>query len=104
MGDKDTSAHRLIVTRWKKEQPELRDKDPYAYHAVLDGLECWTAGLTPAISSELPSRKRARQRGDQERLWHGKVTLRGLYDEHGVLSICTFIGDSILRLETFDVV
>lgn len=46
MGDKETSAHRLLVIRWKKEQLELLDQDPYSYHAVLDGLEQWTAGLT----------------------------------------------------------
>lgn len=46
MGDKDTAAHRLLVLRWKKEERDLWDKDPYQYHAVLDGLERWTAGLT----------------------------------------------------------
>lgn len=46
MGDEKTSAHRLLVIRWKKESRELWDKDPYEYHAVLDGLEHWTAGLT----------------------------------------------------------
>jgi len=46
MTDKGVSAHRLIVLRWKKEQRELWDKDPYAYHAVVDGIEQWTLGLT----------------------------------------------------------
>jgi len=45
-GDKETQAHRLLVIRHKKEQLDILDPDPYTYHAVLDGLECWTAGLT----------------------------------------------------------
>jgi len=45
-GDKETSAHRLVVIRHKKKQLEILSPDPYTYHAVLDGLECWTAGLT----------------------------------------------------------
>ena len=45
-GDKDTQAHRLLVIRHPKKQLEILNPDPYTYHAVLDGLECWTAGLT----------------------------------------------------------
>lgn len=45
-GDPETKAHRLLVIRHPKQQLELGDKDPYTYHAVLDGLECWTPGLT----------------------------------------------------------
>lgn len=44
--DKETRAHRLLVIRHPKKQLELGDKDPYTYHAVLDGLECWMPGLT----------------------------------------------------------
>ncbi len=46
MGDKDTAAHRLLVIRYKKDQLDLLDQNPYTYHAVLDGLDYWTAGLT----------------------------------------------------------
>ena len=42
---KDLPAHRLIVLRWLKEQPELLDPDPYAYHGVLTSYDDWTAGL-----------------------------------------------------------
>lgn len=42
---KDVPAHRLIVLRWPKEQPELFDKEPYEYHAVLTSFDEWTAGL-----------------------------------------------------------
>lgn len=45
-GDKETQAHRLLVIRHKKKQLEILDPAPYTYHAVLDGLECWGAGLT----------------------------------------------------------
>jgi len=45
-GDKETKAHRLLVIRHKKKQLEILNPDPYTYHAVFDGLECWTAGLT----------------------------------------------------------
>ena len=38
-------AHRLIVLRWLKEQPELLDKNPYEYHGVLTSYDNWTAGL-----------------------------------------------------------
>jgi len=43
--DEDLPAHRLIVLRWLKEQPELLDKDPYEYHAVVTSYDNWTAGL-----------------------------------------------------------
>ena len=42
---KDLPTHRLIVLRWLKEQPELLDKDPYEYHAVLTSYDDWAAGL-----------------------------------------------------------
>jgi hypothetical protein len=45
-GDKETQAHRLLVIRHPKKQLDMLNPDPYTYHAVLDGLECWTAGLT----------------------------------------------------------
>ena len=35
----------MIVIRWLKEAPELFDKSPYEYHAVLTSLDSWTAGL-----------------------------------------------------------
>ena len=42
---KDLPAYRLIVLRWPKEQPELFNKDPYEYHAVLTDFNDWAAGL-----------------------------------------------------------
>lgn len=45
-GDKETKAHKLLVIRHPKKQLDLLDKDPYRYHAVVDGMECWMAGLT----------------------------------------------------------
>lgn len=44
-GDKDLPAYRMIVIRWRKTEPELFDKDPYEYHAVLTDLDDWAAGL-----------------------------------------------------------
>lgn len=41
----DLPASRMIVIRWPKEQPELFDKSPYEYHAVLTSLDNWTGGL-----------------------------------------------------------
>lgn len=41
----DVPAYRVAVIRWFKEQPELLDKDPYEYHAVMTSLNEWTAGL-----------------------------------------------------------
>lgn len=43
--ERDVPAHRLIVLRWRKAQPDLFDKDPYEYHAVLTSFDSWTAGL-----------------------------------------------------------
>ncbi len=42
---KDLPAYRMIVIRWPKEKPELFDKTPYEYHAVLTNMDNWTAGL-----------------------------------------------------------
>lgn len=42
---KDLPAYRMIVVRWPKEEPELFDKTPYEYHAVLTSMDNWTAGL-----------------------------------------------------------
>lgn len=42
---KDLPAYRMIVIRWPKEEPELFDKTPYEYHAVLTSMDNWTAGL-----------------------------------------------------------
>lgn len=42
---KDLPAYRLIVLRWLKEQPELFNKDPYEYHAVMTDYDDWAAGL-----------------------------------------------------------
>lgn len=42
---KDLPAYRMIVIRWPKEAPELFDKTPYEYHAVLTSMDNWTAGL-----------------------------------------------------------
>lgn len=42
---RDVAAHRLLVLRWRKEQPDLFDKDPYQYHAVLTSFTDWTPGL-----------------------------------------------------------
>ena len=41
----DLPAYRMIVLRWLKEQPELLDKDPYEYHAVMTSYANWAAGL-----------------------------------------------------------
>jgi hypothetical protein len=41
----DLPAYRLIVLRWLKEQPELLDKGPYEYHAVMTSYDDWAAGL-----------------------------------------------------------
>jgi hypothetical protein len=38
-GDKDLPAYRLIVLRWLKEERDLFDREPYAYHAVLTDQE-----------------------------------------------------------------
>ena len=43
--DKDLPAYRMIVVRWRKTEPELFDKDPYEYHAVMTDLDDWAAGL-----------------------------------------------------------
>lgn len=42
---KDLPAYRMIVIRWPKEEPDLFDKTPYEYHAVLTSMDNWTAGL-----------------------------------------------------------
>ena len=42
---KELPAYRMIVIRWAKENPELFDKTPYEYHAVLTSMDNWTAGL-----------------------------------------------------------
>ena len=42
---KDLPAYRMIVIRWPKEKPELFDKTPYEYHAVLTNMDNWPAGL-----------------------------------------------------------
>ena len=42
---KDLPAYRMIVIRWPKEEPELFDKNPYEYHAVLTNMDNWSAGL-----------------------------------------------------------
>jgi hypothetical protein len=42
---KDLPAYRMIVIRWLKKEPELFDKSPYEYHAVLTSLDKWPAGL-----------------------------------------------------------
>lgn len=44
-GDADLPAYRLIVLRWRKEQPDLFDADPYEYHAVMTSYDDWSAGL-----------------------------------------------------------
>jgi len=44
-GEADLPAYRMIVIRWRKEQPELFDKDVYEYHGVMTSLDCWAAGL-----------------------------------------------------------
>jgi len=44
-GDKDLPAYRLIVIRWRKAEPDLFDKDPFEYHAVLTDMDNWAAGL-----------------------------------------------------------
>ena len=38
-GDKDLPSYRLIVLRWLKEERDLFDRQPYAYHAVLTDQE-----------------------------------------------------------------
>jgi hypothetical protein len=38
-GDQTVSSYRLIVLRWPKEERDLFDDDPYAYHAVLTDHE-----------------------------------------------------------------
>jgi hypothetical protein len=38
-GDKDLPSYRLIVLRWAKEDRDLFDREPYAYHAVLTDRE-----------------------------------------------------------------
>jgi hypothetical protein len=38
-GDKDLPSYRLIVLRWLKEERDLFDREPYAYHAVLTDRE-----------------------------------------------------------------
>jgi len=38
-GDKDLPSYRLIVLRWLKEERDLFDREPYAYHAVLTNKE-----------------------------------------------------------------
>ena len=44
-GAEDLPAHRIIVLRWRKTEPDLFDKDPFEYHAVITDLEDWPAGL-----------------------------------------------------------
>jgi hypothetical protein len=44
-GDKDLPAFRLVVVRWRKEERDLFDEDPFEYHAVLTNLDDWAAGL-----------------------------------------------------------
>ena len=41
----DLPAFRIIVIRWRKEQAELFDQDPYEYHAVATSYDNWSAGL-----------------------------------------------------------
>jgi hypothetical protein len=43
--DKDLPAYRVIVVRWRKTEPDLFDKDPFEYHAVMTDLDDWAAGL-----------------------------------------------------------
>ena len=38
--NKGKTAFRLVVLRWKKEQPELFDDENYCYHAIATNLEC----------------------------------------------------------------
>jgi hypothetical protein len=44
-GEKDLPAYRMIVVRWRKTEPDLFDKDPYEYHAVMTDMDEWAAGL-----------------------------------------------------------
>lgn len=44
-GEEDLPAYRMIVIRWRKAEPDLFDKDPFEYHAVLTDLDDWAAGL-----------------------------------------------------------
>ncbi len=37
-GDEDLPAQRVVVTRWRKEQMELFDQEPFEYHAVMTSL------------------------------------------------------------------
>jgi hypothetical protein len=41
----DLPAHRAIVLRWLKKEPDLFDKEKYEYHAVMTSMDDWTAGL-----------------------------------------------------------
>ena len=41
----DVPAYRLIVLRWRKEQQDLFDTDPYQYHAILNNFDDWPAEL-----------------------------------------------------------
>jgi hypothetical protein len=41
----DLPAYRMIVLRWRKEQPDLFSKDRYEYHAVMTSFDDWAAGL-----------------------------------------------------------
>ena len=38
-GDRDLPSYRLMVLRWRKEERDLFDREPYAYHAVLTDRE-----------------------------------------------------------------
>jgi len=44
-GANDVEAHRMIVIRWKKTNPELFDKGPYDYHAVITNLDDWSGEM-----------------------------------------------------------
>jgi hypothetical protein len=44
-GAEDLPAFRMVVVRWKKEERDLLDPDPYEYHAVITDRDGWAAGL-----------------------------------------------------------
>ncbi|MBK8870730.1 MAG: IS1380 family transposase [Elusimicrobia bacterium] len=44
-GAEDLAAHRMIVIRWKKTNPELFDKEPYEYHAVITNMDDWSGEM-----------------------------------------------------------
>lgn len=44
-GAEDLPAFRMVVVRWKKEERDLFDPDPYEYHAVITNMDDWAAGL-----------------------------------------------------------